>query len=113
LLLLQRQNVLRGFLELFFLVLTDVGPLALGEPLYEECPGTAPEENDGPVASRFSLPWPGDTLFDDPAAQVCVDLPLFGPGNSLTQDLIRNPFLSGKAMKPPGLVNSHGAPFIL
>jgi hypothetical protein len=47
--------VLRGFLELFFLIVIDVRPLAFGEPVYEECPGSAPEKDDGPVAFRSSL----------------------------------------------------------
>ena len=62
-----------------------------------------PVLDDGPVAFRFSLPWSGDPLFDDLTAKAGVDLALFGPSNSPTQDRIRSPFLPGKALKPPGL----------
>jgi hypothetical protein len=102
--------VLLGFLELFFLIVIDVRPLAFGEPVHEECLGSAPEKDDGPVPFRSSLPWPGGPLFDDFTAKVGVDLALFGPSNSLTPDRIRNPFLFGKALKSPGFKDSHGAP---
>jgi hypothetical protein len=69
-----------------------------------------PEQDNGPVAFRSSLPWPGDPLFDDPAAKVGVNLALFGPSNSLTQHRIHNPFPPGKALKPPGFEDSHRAP---
>jgi hypothetical protein len=91
----------------------DVRPLALGEPVHEKRSVIATEQDDGPVAFRFSLPRSGDPLFDDLAAQVGVDLALFGPGDSLMQGRIRNPFLPGKALKPPGFVGLHGALFIL
>jgi hypothetical protein len=78
--------------------------------MHEDCLGSAPEKDDGPVAFRSSLSWPGDPLFDDFTAKVGVDLALFGPSNSLTQNRIRNPLLSGKALKPPGFEDSHGAP---
>jgi len=104
---------LRGVLKLLLLIVIDVRPLALGEPVYEKRPGTPTEQDDGPVAFRFSLPWSGDPLFDDLTAKVGIDLTLFGPSNSLTQDRIRNPFLPGKALKPPGFVDSHSALFIL
>jgi hypothetical protein len=49
-----------------------------------------------------------------PPAKVGVDLALFGPSNSLTQRRIRNPFLPGKALKPPGFEDSqNAAPLIL
>jgi hypothetical protein len=102
--------VLRGFLELLFLIVIDIRPPALGEPVHEECPGSAPEKDDGPVAFRPSLSRSGDPLFDDPTAKVGVDLTPFGPSNSLPQDRIRNPFLCGKALKPPGFENSHSGP---
>src|ERR1035437_721608 len=50
LLLRQSQDVLRGFLDPFFLIVIDIRPLAFGEPVHEECLGSAPEEDDGPVA---------------------------------------------------------------
>src|ERR1035437_8903114 len=109
----QRQDELRGFLELFFLIVIDVRPMALGEPVHEECVVSAPEEDDGPVSFRSTLPRPGDPLFDDPTTKVGVDLATFRPSNSLKQDRIRNPFLPGKALKPPGFVGSHSALFIL
>ncbi len=56
------------------------------------------KSDDGTVAFRSSLPWPGNTLFDDPTAKVGVDLALLGPSDSLTQHRIRNPFLPGKAL---------------
>src|ERR1035437_2905697 len=49
-LLRQRLDVLRAFLELFFLIVIDIRPLAFGEPVHEEFLGSAPEEDDGPVA---------------------------------------------------------------
>jgi hypothetical protein len=52
-------------------------------------------------------------LFDDPTAKIGVDLTPFGPGDSLKQNRIRDPFLPGKALKPPGFVGSHGTRFIL
>jgi hypothetical protein len=94
----------------FFLIVMDVRPLALGKPVHEECLGSAPEKDDGPVAFRFSLPGSGDPLFDDLTAKVGVDLALFGPSNSLAQGRIRNLFLRGKALKPPGFEDSHTAP---
>jgi hypothetical protein len=102
--------VFRGFLELFFLIVINVRPPVFGEPVHEECLGSAPEKDDGPVALRSSLPWPGDPLFDDPTAKVGVNLIVFGPCNSLTQDRIRNPFLLDEALKPPGFEDSHRAP---
>jgi hypothetical protein len=101
--------VLRSFLELFFLVVIDVRTFALGESVNEECPGSSPEKDDGTVAPRSSLPWPGDPLFDDPTAEIGVDSAHFGPINRLTQSRIRNPFLLGKALKPPGFEDSHSA----
>jgi hypothetical protein len=56
---------------------------------------------------------PGHPLFDDLTTEADIDLALFGSSNSLTQDRIRNPFLPGKALKPPGFVDPHSAPFIL
>ncbi len=106
-LLRQPQHVLRGFLELLFLIVIDVRPLALGEPVHEECPGSAPEEDDGPLASRFSLPWSGDPLLDDPTAKVGVDLAPFGPTNRLAQNRIPYPLLHGKTSKPPGFEDLH------
>ena len=103
----QYQDVLRGFLELFFLIVIDVRPPVFGEPINEECPGPAPEEYDRAVAFRSSLPKSRDPLFYDSAAQTRVDLALFGTVNSLPQDRIRNSFLAGEALKPPGLKNSH------
>jgi hypothetical protein len=49
-------------------------------------------------------------LFDDLTAKVGVDLALFGPSHGLAQDHIRDPFLPGKALKPPGFEDSHNAP---
>jgi len=89
------------------LIVIDVRPPAFGEPVHKECLGTAPEKDDRPAAFRSSLPRPGDSLFDDPTTKVCVNLALFGPYNSLTQGRIRNPFLPGKALKPPGFEDSH------
>jgi hypothetical protein len=71
LLLRQREDMLRGFLEPFFLIVIDVCPLAFGESVYEECATLSgkslpPEKDDRLVALRSSLPWPGDPLFDDP-----------------------------------------------
>jgi hypothetical protein len=87
----------------------DVRPLALGEPVHEECLRSAPEEDDGPVAFRFPLPWSGDPLFDDLTPKAGVDLALLGPNNGLKQDSVRNSFLRGKASKPPGFVDAHRA----
>jgi hypothetical protein len=100
-----------GFPELFFLIVIDVRPLALGEPIHEECPGSVPEENDSPVAFRFSLPWSGDPLFDDLTAEVGVDSALSGLSNGLAQHCIRNRFLPGKALKPPGFEDPQSIPF--
>src|SRR5258708_2195704 len=102
--------MLRCLLELFFLVVIDVRPLALGEAVHEECLTSAPEEDDGPVAFRPSLPRSGDPLFDDLTAKVGVDLTLFGPLHSLAQDGVRDTFFPGKALKPPGLEDSHIVP---
>jgi hypothetical protein len=71
--------VLCSFLELSFLFGIDVRPLALGEPVYEECLGSAPEKDDGAVAFRFSLPWSGDPLFEDPTSKVGVGSGPFRP----------------------------------
>jgi hypothetical protein len=103
----QCQDVLRGFLELFFLIVIDVRTPVFGEPINEECLGPALEEDDRAVAFRSSLPSPRDPLFYDSGAQIRIDLALFGAGNSLPQDRIRNSFLPGEALKPPGLENSH------
>ena len=94
------------------LFVIDVRPLAFGEPVYKECLGSAPEEDDGPVAFRSSLPWPGNPLFDDLTAKVGVDLALFGPCNRLTQGRIRNPFLPGEALKLSGFEDSHECAWI-
>src|SRR6188768_3583408 len=83
LLLRQRQDMLRGFLELLLLVRVDVRPLALGESVHEKCLRTAPEQDDGPVAFRSSLPRSGNPLFDDLTAKVGIDLALFGPSHRL------------------------------
>jgi hypothetical protein len=76
------------------LIVIDVRPLALGEPVHEKCLGAATEQDDGPVAFRSSLARSGDPLFDDFTAKVGVDLALFGPSNRLMQVRIRNPFLA-------------------
>lgn len=65
------------------LMVIDVRPPALGESLHEERFVSATEKDDGPVAFRSSLPWPGDPLFDDPGAKVRFDLALFGPNDGL------------------------------
>jgi hypothetical protein len=101
--------VLRGLLELFFLCVIDVRPLVFGEAVYEERLASMPEKNDGPIAFRSSLPWPGNPLLDDLTAKFGVYLALFGPNNSLTQGCIRNAFLPSKALKPPGFEDSHRA----
>jgi hypothetical protein len=105
--------VLRGFPELRRFVVIDVGSLAFGEAVNEECSGPAPEEDDGPVALRSSLLGSGDPLLDDLAAKARVYLTRFGPGDGFAQEGVRNPRLSGKALKPSGLVDSHRAIFIL
>ena len=61
-----------GFLELLFLIVIDVRPLALGETIHEERLRTAPEKNDRPVAFRSSLSRSGDPLFDDFATKISV-----------------------------------------
>ena len=88
------------------LIVVDVRPLALGEPLHERRLGTATEQDDGQVASRSPPTRSGDPLFNDFTAKVGVDLALFGPSNSLTQGCIRDPFLAGKALKPSGFEDS-------
>ena len=93
--LCQRLDVLCSFLELFFLVVIDVRPLALGEPIYEGRFGTLPEEDDRPLAFRSSLPWSGDPLFDDFTTKISVDLALVGTIRSITRGRIRNSFLLG------------------
>jgi hypothetical protein len=97
LILRQCQGVFRGFLELFFLMVVDFCPLAFSEPVHKPCLGSAAKKDDGSVAFRSSLPWPGDPLFDDPTSKVGVNLALFGPYNSLTQGRIRNPFLAKRS----------------
>jgi hypothetical protein len=107
----QRQDVLRSFFELYFLIVIDVRPLAFGEPVHKECPSSrersTAEKDDCPVTFRSSLSRLGDALFDDTATKVGVDLTFFGPSNSVTQDRIRNPFFPGEALKPPGFEDSH------
>jgi hypothetical protein len=113
-LLRQGQDRLRGILELFYLTVIDVRPLAFRESIHEERLGTATEQDDGPVAFRSALSWPGDPLLDDLTAKVRVDLPVFGPGNSLPQGRISNSFPPGKALKPPGFEDPPSSPcFIL
>jgi hypothetical protein len=107
LLLGQRQDMLRRSLELLFLSVIDVRLPALGEPVHEKCLGSAPEKDDCTLAFRFSSSWTSDTLFDDFTAKVCVDLAVFGASDSVEQDRIRNSFLFGKALKPPGFEDSH------
>src|ERR1022692_3440839 len=63
----QCQYELCGFLELFFLKVIDVRPLALGEPVHEECLGSAPEEDYCAVSFCSSRAWSGDPLCDAPA----------------------------------------------
>jgi hypothetical protein len=87
--------------ELLFLVVIDIRPPALGEPVHEERPGSAAEENDRPVAPGSSLPRSGDSLFDDLAR------------NRLVQRGIRDPFLPGEAFKLTGFIDSHNPLFIL
>jgi hypothetical protein len=110
----QRQDDLRGFLELFHVIVIDVRVLAFGEFVHEECRGPKPEKDDRAVSSRSPLPWPGNPLFDDPTAKVSVDLALLGPRYSLTQDCILNLFLPSIALEPSGFEYPHNAPqFIL
>jgi hypothetical protein len=82
--LTQRQDHLCGFFELFLFVVTDVGSLAFGEPVDEECLGSAPKQDYRPIAFGFSLPWPGNPLLNGLAAKVGVDQAFLGPRNSLT-----------------------------
>jgi hypothetical protein len=109
----QRKNVLRGLLELCFLIVIDVRPLAFGEPVHEKGPVSTPEKDDSPVALGLSLPGPSDPLLDNLTAKVGVDLTLFGPNNRLTQSDISNPFLPGEALKPPGFEELHKWTFFI
>ena len=56
-----------------------------------------PEHNQRSISAGLALAWTRDPLFDDLTAKVGVDLALFGPSNSFTQNRIRNPFFPGKA----------------
>jgi len=103
----------RGLLELYFLIVLDVGPPALREPVHKERSVPAPNKNNGPVAFRPSLTGLGDPLFDNLASQVGIDQAPFRPSDGLAQGDVSDPFLCGEALKPPGLVDAHGAPFIL
>jgi hypothetical protein len=69
----QLEDVPRRLLECSFLLLTDVGLLVLGKAIDEE--GTMPlaVQNQGPVASRATLPKASHTLFDDSAAEIGID----------------------------------------
>jgi len=95
--------MLRGFLELFFLIVIDVRPLAFGEPVYEECLGSAPEKDDGTVAFRSSLPRPGNPLFDDLTAKVASIWPFSARATASRKTASG---ISGKALKPLGFEDS-------
>jgi hypothetical protein len=56
-------------------------------------------KDDDSVAFRLPLPWPGNPLFDDLAAEIGVNLTFLGPCNGFAQDLVFDPFLPGKALK--------------
>lgn len=58
----QRQDVLCRFLELVFFDDVNVCPVTLGEPIHEERPVSAPENNYCSTPSRTSLPRSGNPL---------------------------------------------------
>jgi hypothetical protein len=96
----QRQHILRSFFELHLFIVVDIRLPVFGESIYEEGSGTATEEDDRPITSRSSLSWSGESLFDDAATKVSVDLTSTGTLNGIPQDHILNSFLPGKALKP-------------
>lgn len=87
----QRQDVFGRFLKLLLLIVINVRPLALGEPVYEKRLRPATKQDDGPVALRSPLPRSGDPLFDDLTAEVGVDLAFVGPSHR-----------PGETLKPHG-----------
>jgi len=103
----QRQDDPRGFLELVFLIVADVRHPALSETVHEECPGSAPEKDEGPVAFGLAFSRPRDPLFNDPTAKVSVNLASFGEGNCPAQVRICNTFLPGETFEPPGFEDPH------
>jgi hypothetical protein len=51
---------------------------------------------------------PGDTLLDEAAARVGVDVTTFSPRDCLQQAGVRNSLAPGKPREPLGLENLHG-----
>src|SRR5690348_12892418 len=88
----QPQHVMRRLLELFLFCAGNVRPVILGETIGENCACALAEEDDGSIAARFALPWSGNPLFDDPAAQIGINLSVFSTGRPPTPERCRRSF---------------------
>jgi len=73
-----------GLFELFHFIGTNVRPLALREPIYEDGPFRAPEKDDRPVPFRLPLSRSCDPLLYDPTTKISINLASFRATNSLT-----------------------------
>jgi hypothetical protein len=74
----ERQDVPRGFSKQLQFVAPDIGPLALGESIYEDRPLSAPEHDDGAIRFRSSPPGSSNPLLDHPSAQISIHEPCIG-----------------------------------
>ena len=91
-------------LELLLFIVIDVRPVALREPVSENSPLSAAEEDDRALATRFSPPWPGDPLLNDTAAKIGIHLSFFSARHRVYR--VGDLFLSSKPLEPSRLEDS-------
>ena len=96
----QAENVPGHAPELLLFIFLDIVAAALGEAEDEEGTLPVPVEDDRSKAARPTLARPRDTLLDDAAAKVGVDLPTLGPTHRVEQHRVGNSFLARETPEP-------------
>src|SRR3989338_6186664 len=85
----QGQDVPSHFLELRLFIRTDVAKFALGKTVHEERQPTFAKKNDAAVALGLALSGAGDSLFDDAATQVRINLSILRSFNRIPKRISR------------------------
>ena len=108
--LAQREHFVCQIPQRFELPAPQVLPVALREPVDEERPFAPAEEHERTEPAGSALPRPRDSLLDDSAAEVGIDLTTPGPLYRVAPGLIRDPLAAGETREGFGLERAQSEP---